>query len=133
MGSDEPPPAGVAQAPSPRQNVLAEALVPEFRLVTGRLPVTPVVRGRPVALVRTAADGVPMSGVTNVGLLDSTAFVVPVLVVTPVPPLTTGNAVPDKVIASVPLVVIGEPATDKNVGTVAATLVTVPLAVELIV
>ena len=47
-------------------------------------------------------------------------------VVTPVPPLATGNAVPDNVIANVPVVVIGEPETDKNDGTVAATLVTVP-------
>lgn len=44
----------VAHVPSPRQNVVAEALVPEFRLVTGRFPVTPVVNGRPVALVRMA-------------------------------------------------------------------------------
>ena len=40
-------------------------------------------------------DGLPKSGVTSVGLLDSTTFVVPVLVVTPVPPLATGRAVPD--------------------------------------
>ena len=37
----EPLPAGVAQIPSPRQNVELEASVPPFRLVTGRLPVTP--------------------------------------------------------------------------------------------
>jgi hypothetical protein len=35
-----PPPAGVAHVPSPRQKVLDEALVPLFRFVTGRLPVT---------------------------------------------------------------------------------------------
>ena len=49
-----------------------------------------------------------------------------------VPPFAIGNAVPDKLIANVPLVVIGEPVTDKNAGTVAATLVTVPVAVEAI-
>jgi len=80
----------------------------------------------PVMFVPTKADGVPKLGVTRVGLFDNTTLVVPVLVVTPVPPLRTGNAVPDKAIAKVPLVVMGEPVTDKNAGTVAATLVTVP-------
>ena len=36
-------------------------------LATGKVPVTPVVKGKPVALVRTAADGVPRLGVRNVG------------------------------------------------------------------
>jgi hypothetical protein len=36
-----PPPEGVAHVPSPRQKVDEDALVPEFRLVTGRFPVTP--------------------------------------------------------------------------------------------
>ena len=40
-----------AQVPSPRQNVDALADVPEFKFVTGRFPVTPVVKGKPVALV----------------------------------------------------------------------------------
>jgi hypothetical protein len=53
------PPEGVAQAPSPRQNVDPIADVPEFRLVTGKFPVTPVVRGKPVALVKTPLAGVP--------------------------------------------------------------------------
>ena len=51
-----PLPAGVAHVPSPRQNVVLEAEVPELRLVTGRLPLTsednetaPKV-GRPAAL-----------------------------------------------------------------------------------
>jgi hypothetical protein len=35
--------------------------------------------------------GVPKIGVTNVGLVDKTVLPVPVLVVTPVPPLATGN------------------------------------------
>ena len=47
------------QVPSPRQNVDADADVPLFRLVTGRLPVTPVVKGRPVVLVKVPLDGVP--------------------------------------------------------------------------
>ena len=73
-----PAPAGVAQEPSPRQNVDALADVPEFRLVTGRLPVTPVVRGKPVALVNVALVGVPRMGVTNVGDVAKTANPVPV-------------------------------------------------------
>ena len=80
----------------------------------------------PVMFVPTNADGVPRAGVTKVGEFDNTTFVVPVLVVTPVPPFRTGNAVPDKLTANVPDDVIGEPVTDKNAGTDAATLVTVP-------
>jgi len=37
-----PLPGGAAHVPSPRQNVVALALVPEFKLVTGKLPVTSV-------------------------------------------------------------------------------------------
>jgi hypothetical protein len=54
-----------------------------------------------------------------------------VLVVTPVPPFSTGSAVPDSVKANVPAPVIGEPDTLKKAGTVAATLVTVPLVAGL--
>lgn len=51
-----PDPGGAAHVPSPLQNVEALALVPEFKLVTGRLPLTSVVRltaakvGAPAAL-----------------------------------------------------------------------------------
>ena len=55
---------------SPRQNVEAEADVPEFKLVTGRLPVTPVVRGSPVADVSTNVVGVPKLGVVSIGLVS---------------------------------------------------------------
>ena len=54
-----PPPAGVAQTPSPRQKVVLLAPEPPPRLETGRLPVTPVVNGNPVALVNTPCVGVP--------------------------------------------------------------------------
>jgi len=37
-----PLPGGAAHVPSPRQNVVALALVPEFKLVTGKFPVTSV-------------------------------------------------------------------------------------------
>src|SRR5215469_4518877 len=73
-----PEPAGVAQVPSPRQKVDDDAEVPLFRLVTGRLPVTPVERGRPVAFVRVAEVGVPRMGVTKVGEVENTALPVPV-------------------------------------------------------
>ena len=45
----------LAQVPSPLQNVEEEALVPLFKLVTGRSPVTPVVKGNPVASVKLQA------------------------------------------------------------------------------
>ena len=57
----------------------------------------------PVMFVPSKKLGVPRSGVTSVGLLDSTTFVVPVDVVTPVPPLATAN-VPATVTA--PVVVV---------------------------
>ena len=63
--------------------------VPPLRI--GKVPVTPVVRGKPVALVRVTDVGVPSKGVTNVGLVDRTTEPVPVEVVTPVPPFATGN------------------------------------------
>jgi hypothetical protein len=53
------PALGVAQDPSPRQKVDALALVPLLRLVTGRLPVTPVLNGSPVQFVNVPLDGVP--------------------------------------------------------------------------
>lgn len=73
-----------AQVPSPRQNVEEDAEVPELRLVTGRFPVTPVVKGRPVALVK-----VPLNGVPNAPPFTTNEPTEPVLianaVATPVP------------------------------------------------
>ena len=63
-------------------------------LAAGRVPVTPVVSGKPVAFVSVTDVGVPKTGVTNVGLVDKTLLPEPVDVVTPVPPLATGK-VPD--------------------------------------
>lgn len=68
---------------------VAVAFVPPFAI--GSVPVTPVVKGKPVALVKVADVGVPKIGVTNVGLVDNTTSPVPVLVVTPVPPEATGK------------------------------------------
>jgi hypothetical protein len=51
----------------------------------------PVARGRPVALVKVAAEGVPKLGVTKEGELDNTTLPLPVEVVTPVPPFATAT------------------------------------------
>jgi hypothetical protein len=66
-----PPPEGVAQVASPRQNVVDDAAVPPFRFATGRLPVTPVDSGKPVAFasvivgpVANTSSPVPVSFVT---------------------------------------------------------------------
>lgn len=113
---------------SPAQKVEAVAPVPLFKLATGRLPVTPVLSGNPVALVSTAALGVPKAGVTNVGLVESTVLPVPVLVVTPVPPFATGSVpvtpvVRGRPVAFVNTTALGVPnAGVTNVGLVERTL-----------
>jgi hypothetical protein len=53
------------------------------------MPVTPVVRPRPVALVRVNEVGVSRLGLIREGLLDKTTEPDPVDVVAPVPPLIT--------------------------------------------
>jgi hypothetical protein len=67
--------------------------VPELRLVTGRLPVTPVVRGRPVALVRVPEDGVPRAPplVTKAPMEPT---LMPMAVRTPVPVVVVAGAAP---------------------------------------
>ena len=126
-------PAGVLQTPSPRQKVVALADVPLLRLPTGKLPVTlvakltkvvdvvpvpplaigsvpvtPVVSGSPVALVNTAADGVPRFGVTNVGLVAKTAEPEPVSSVNAAAKLAL-EGVPKKVAMPEPKLVIPVP------------------------
>lgn len=54
-----PPPVKAAQVPSPRQKVVLLAPEPPPKLVTGKFPVTPVVSGKPVALVKVKDVGVP--------------------------------------------------------------------------
>jgi len=82
------------KAPDPVSSVIAEAKL-ALEGVAKRVatpvpkPLTPVEIGRPVAFVKTAELGVPNAGVTSVGEFDNTTLVVPVLVVTPVPPLAT--------------------------------------------
>src|SRR5882757_9014785 len=72
------PPDGVAHVPSPRQKVDDEADVPLLRFATGRLPAMPVERGKPGALVRTRAAGVPRAGVIRVGDEAKTSAPLPV-------------------------------------------------------
>ena len=61
----------------------ADALVcPVPPLVIGSVPVTPVDKGSPVALVNVTDEGVPRAGVTNVGLVANTRDPVPVSSVT---------------------------------------------------
>ena len=65
------------------------ALVPPFAI--GSVPVTPEVSTSPVQFVKTPEVGVPSNGVTSVGDVESTTAIVPVDVVTPVPPFATGR------------------------------------------
>lgn len=98
------------------------ALVPP--LAIGSVPVTPVVKGKPVAFVKVTDVGVPKTGVTSVGLVLKTVLPVPVEVVTPVPPFATAN-VPLSVM--VPLPVTGPPeVVNPVVPPLTCTLVTVP-------
>ena len=89
--------------PAPPAVGVAVEFVPP--LAMGSVPVTPVVRGRPVAFVKTAAEGVPRAGVTNVGLVAKTMLPEPVTacpraVWTPVP--SAVMPVPPAVIGRVP-------------------------------
>lgn len=57
----------------------AGVAVPVPPLAIGKRPVTPVVKGKPVALVSVPEVGVPKMGVTSVGLVDRTTLPVPVV------------------------------------------------------
>ncbi len=58
--------------------VPVEVVTPVPPFATGSVPVTPVVSGSPVALVSTAADGVPRFGVVRLGLVANTSAPDPV-------------------------------------------------------
>ena len=47
-----------------------EVVTPVPPLATGKVPVTPVVKGNPVQLVKVPEDGVPKTGVVSVGLVS---------------------------------------------------------------
>lgn len=78
------------------------------------------------------AEASPSVGVVRVAPSARTTEPVPVDVVAPVPPFATGSAVPEYEIAKVPETVMGDPVMDRNAGTEAATLVTVPPLVLLL-
>ena len=61
--------------PLPVTVIAALFATPVPPLAAGSIPVTPVVSGRPVALVSTAAVGVPKLGVTNTGDVSTTNLV----------------------------------------------------------
>ena len=111
-------------------------VMPVPPLATDRVPVMPVVNGRPVQLVKVPELGVPRAGVTNVGEFDSTTFVVPVLVVTPVPPLATGNVPVTPVVKGNPVPLVNTTADGvPNAGVVNTGLVdntTLPVPVEVV-
>ena len=132
-----------ADVPFPNSTPVS-VVAPEPPLPTGRVPVTPVESGRPVALVRTPADGVPRFGVTRVGDVANTNDPVPVSsvtaaiafalegvarnVATPVPrPLTPEEIGRPVQFVSVPLV--GVPSSGvTSVGEVANTSEPVPVS-----
>jgi hypothetical protein len=73
-----------------------EVVTPVPPFATGRVPVTPVVKGKPVTFVIVPEDGIPSTGAVRVGLVIvglalKTTEPVPVEAVTPVPPLATGK------------------------------------------
>ena len=81
-----------ALVPLPRRTLFAVSVVaPVPPLATGSVPVTPVVKGKPVALVNVAAEGVPRFGVVSVGEDARTRLPVPVAAVAPVPPFAMGS------------------------------------------
>ena len=131
----ELPLEGVAHVPSPRQNVDEDALVPPFKLATGRFPVTPVDNGKPVQLVSVPEVGVPKTGVTSVGEVDKTLLPDPVEVVTPVPPLATGRVPVTPVVSGSPVQLVSVPEVGvpnkgvTKVGEVASTLAPDPVEV----
>jgi hypothetical protein len=122
----------VAKTFAPEPVLVVTPVPPE---ATGSVPVTPVVRGRPVAFVRVAEVGVPRTGVTSVGLVDNTFAPEPVLVVTPVPPEATGSVpvtpvVRGKPVAFVRVAEVGVPRTGvTSVGLVAKTFAPEPVLV----
>lgn len=122
---------GAAAAPDvgPEKIVLALAVVtPIPPLPTGSVPVTPVVKGRLVAFVKTAADGVPNAGVVRVGLVAKTTFPEPVVVAAEIAvpsPFRIPVTLVERVIAGVDVAVATVPA--KPFADTTDTEVTVPI------
>jgi len=92
------PNTGVTNVGEVERTVLpepVEEVTPVPPLATGNVPVTPVVSGNPVALVRTPDAGVPNAGVVSVGAVKVLLVKVCVLVVP-----TTAPVAPCPVVAS---------------------------------
>jgi hypothetical protein len=106
---------------------------------TGSVPVTPVVRGNPVALVSVTLVGVPRTGVISVGEVCRTFVPVPVVdayevtfepAVVVMTPVNAGSAVAGSAVAFVRLMADGVPrAGVTRVGDVLSTLDPVPVEV----
>ena len=73
------------------------------------LPTGNAALATPVQLVRTPDAGVPKAGVTRVGEVPNTLAPLPVLVVTPVPPLATGNVPVTPVVKGSPVQLVNTP------------------------
>lgn len=89
-----PPIVGVVnegEVPNTLAPLPVDVVTPVPPLATGSVPVTPVVKGKPVHEVKVPEEGVPRTGVTNVGEVLNTLLPEPVEVVTPVPPAKTGK------------------------------------------
>ncbi len=80
-------------------------VLPVPPLAAGKVPVTPVERGKPVAFVSVRELGVPKAGVTSVGLVDNTRLPDPVDVVTPVPPAVTPKT-PETLNCELPIAIL---------------------------
>ena len=75
---------------------LPRLVIPVPPFATGKVPVTPVVSGSPVAEVKTIAVGVPSAGVISVGLVEKTKLVdvVPVAPAAVKPDILLNAAIP---------------------------------------
>ena len=130
------PPEPVTLAPSAVATPVPRLVTPVPPLAGGNTPVTPVVRGKPVTFVIVPDAGVPSAGVTSAGDVERTTEPVPVLVVTPVPPLPTGNVpvtpeVRGRPVAFVRMAAEGVPSAGvTSVGDVLSTGKPLPVAVE---
>jgi len=108
--------------------------VPPFN--TGKVPVMPVVAGKPVQFVNVPEVGVPKMGLTNVGVFANTTPPVPVAAeVEPVPPLAVGSVPVTPVVKGRPVALVNTAADGVpragvvNVGLDARTTAPVPVAV----
>jgi hypothetical protein len=114
-----------------------DVVTPVPPLATGRVPVIPVLSGRPVAFVSVANEGTPMLGVVSTGEVERTVLPEPVEVVTPVPPLATGRVPVTPVVSGRPVQLVSVPEVGvpsrgvTSVGEVAKTSRPEPVSLEI--